>query len=452
MLLVIANIFVLSVELYYTQGKDYVNEFIDSGTVEEKCATVDGKIENFKEAVEYIKENDKSFYRITKKDTTYENLSIIYDYNPIQLYFSLGNGNVYNLSCNLEDNCYSHTKCVNGGDRRTKFTTLLSNKYFICDKDDSRYIPYGYTFYHQIENTLIYRNENYIPLGIIYDSYITKEQYESLSPLEKEDALLTTVMLEDKNKVNISNVQNITINKPINLKYREIGDLIQNNTLNIIKNNESIELIIDEIPANCELYLSIDNLKYDSGNNRTDFKITAQIDGITNSEDVKDFISSAYYMDNPNFLMNLGITKENQDNRLKLTFNKKGTYSFDGLQILAISMEEYEEKVEKLNANAMQNISYGNNYISGTINSNNDGILQITTSYSNGWKAYVDGNEIEVFKVNEAFIGINVEAGEHTVEFKYETPYLKLGFIFSVIGIVGFVCIIVSDRKRKNNI
>lgn len=449
MILVIANIFIVSAALYYPQGKGYVEEFIESGTVEENCASVNGKIENFREAIEYIKANDESFYRITKKDTTYENLSIIYDYNPTQLYLSLGNGNVYNLSNDLEDNSYSHTKCVNGADRRTQYTTLLSNKYFICDKEDSRYIPYSYVLYHEIGNTLIYINENHLPVGIVYDSYITEEQFENLTPLEKADALITTAMIEDDYNVNISNNETIRIDKPISLDYTVKENKISDNTINITKNNESIELVIDDIPTNYELYLSISNLKYTSDTNKTDFKITAKINGITNSEDVKDFISSAYYMNNPDFLMNLGITTENQDNSLKLTFNKKGTYTFDSLQILAVSMEKYEEKIDKLNTNAMQNITYGDNYISGTINSNNNGILQITTSYSDGWKAYVDGKETEVLKVNEAFIGINIEAGEHTVEFKYETPYLKLGIVFSILGILAYVSIIIIEKKEK---
>ncbi len=449
MTIVIFNIFVNSAYLYFPQAKGYVEEFIQSGTVEKNCASVNGNIGNFKEAVEYIKANDNSFYRITKKDTTYENLSIIYEYNPIQLYFSLGNKNVYSLSRCLEDNCYTHTRCVNSGDRRTKFTTLLSNKYFVCDREDSRHVPYGYTLYHEIEDTLIYINENHLPVGVVYNSYITKEQFESLSPLEREDSLITTAMVEDKNNVNVKN-SNIKIEKPISLGYKVKDNKITDNTIKITKDNESIELIIDNIPENYEIYLSIKNLEFDSENERTDFKITAKIEGITNFEEVKDFISSAYYMYNPDFLMNLGITKKNQDNSLKLIFNKKGTYTFDNLQILAVSMEKYEEKINSLSMNVLQDISYGDNYISGKINSDSNGILQITTSYSDGWKAYIDGKETEVFKVNEAFIGINVEEGEHTVEFKYETPFLHLGAVFSIIGILGFIVIIFIDKKKNN--
>lgn len=449
--LVIVNIFVLSSSLYFPKGKGYVKEFIESGTVEENCSNVNRKIENFDEAIKYIKENDKEFYRIAKKDISYQNLSIIYDYNPIQLFLSLGNQSVYNLSCYLDDNCYTSTRCVNGADRRTKYTTLLGNKYYICDIKDSRYVPYGYNLYHEIGNTQIYINQNYLTIGIVYDSYIYKEQFEQLSALEKEDSLITTAMIEN-NEDNIEIKNNrIKIDTPSKLQYTVKDDRIINNTINISKKNETIELSIENIPENCEIYLSIKNLKYISDNNNTSFKIKAKLDGIFNSEEVQDYISSAYYMDNPDFLMNLGITKEDQDNHLQITFSKKGRYTFDDLEILVVDMNKYENKIDKLKTSVMEYIEYGNDYILGTVDVSDKGILQITTSYSDGWKVYIDGEEQEVIKVNEAFIGTVIEEGNHIVEFRYETPYLKLGIIFSIVGIFGYIFIILKSKNRNKD-
>ena len=152
-------------------------------------------------------------------------------------------------------------------------------------------------------------------------------------------------------------------------------------------------------------------------------------------------------MENPNFLMNLGITKENQGNKLKLTFNKKGTYTFDDLKILAVDMKKYQSKINNLKTNVMENIKYGNNYISGTVNLTKNGILQITTSYSDGWKVYIDGKEKEVIRVNKAFIGTIIEAGEHVVEFKYETPYLKSGVVFSILGFILYIVLVMVENK-----
>lgn len=446
---VIANIFILATSLYSSKGKGYAEEFIKSGTVLEKCSNANEKIENFKEAIEYIKQNDKSFYRIAKKELSYQNLSIMYEYNPIQLYLSIGNGSVFDLSDSLEDNSYSSTKCVNGADRRTKYTSLLANKYYICDRKHIRYVPYGYSLYHEIGNTLIYINENYLPIGIVYDSYITKEQFENLSALEKEDSLITTAMIENTENINIENNIDIRVDTPSKLNYTVKDNKTVNNSINITKNNESVELIINNIPSDVELYLSINNLKYIVDNNTTDFKITAKLDGISNSEDVKNRISSAYYMENPNFLINLGITKENQSNKLKVTFSRKGIYTFDSFEIFAVSMKNYEEKINKLKRNVMGNIEYGNNYIIGTVDLDKNGILQITTSYSDGWKAYVDGKQVEVLKVNEAFIGINIKEGYHTIRFEYETPYLKLGIVFSILGLIAYISLILISRKNK---
>ena len=168
---------------------------------------------------------------------------------------------------------------------------------------------------------------------------------------------------------------------------------------------------------------------------------------IKNSEDVKNKISSAYYMENPNFLINLGVTKKEQSNKLKITFNKKGTYIFDSFEILAVDMLKYEKKIEKLNV--LKDVEYGNDYITGKTDTKDKGILQIATSYSDGWKAYVDDKEVEVLKVNKAFIGIKLDSGIHNVRFEYETPYLKLGIIFSLIGVFLYIYLILLNKKHR---
>lgn len=445
--LVIINIFVISFALYSTQGKGYVEQFIDNNSVDNRYATVNGKIQNYKEAIEYIKQNDKSFYRIGKTVTGYQNLSVIFDYNPIETYVSLGNGYVYDLSCGLEDRCYTATRCVNSADRRTKFTTLLGNKYYICDKENSNYIPYGYRLYHQIDDTHIYINDNALSVGILYDNYITLEEFKELSPLQKEDALLSTVVIEnDVNNIRKEeNIKEKTV-LPIELKYKVQDDMIENNSIKTIKKNQEVILNIEGIIPDTELYLSIKNLKYETKSQDTDFKLTATFNGIKSSEEVLDCVSSPYYMCNPNFLINLGITKREQSNELKIKFDNKGIYTFDKLEILAVPMEDYTAKVNQLKQ--MTNIQYGSDIISGEISTDTKGILQLTTSYSDGWKAYVDNKEVELLKVNEAFIGCEVESGNHKIRFEYETPYLKLGIITSIIGTLGYIAIIVLEKRK----
>ena len=96
--------------------------------------------------------------------------------------------------------------------------------------------------------------------------------------------------------------------------------------------------------------------------------------------------------------------------------------------------------------------------ISGTIYANSSGILQISTSYTSGWKAFVDGKETDTINVNTGFIGIPLNQGEHKIRLEYNTPYLKIGTYLSCIGLILIIFVFIIDsiyhlnerRKKKN--
>lgn len=54
--------------------------------------------------------------------------------------------------------------------------------------------------------------------------------------------------------------------------------------------------------------------------------------------------------------------------------------------------------------------------------------------YDSGWSATVDGEPVEIEKVNVGFMAVRVPEGEHTIRFEYETPGLSVGIL------VTFVC------------
>lgn len=450
-LLIICNIWTTSYGLYRGNKKNsgYAKEFLNNHSIVEQSNTLKGKMKHFKEAIDYIKENDKDFYRIAKCDATNQNTSILYDYHGIQSFLSIGNGSVYDFTRSLEDTNHSSTLCINGADRRTQAMTMLGTKYYICGKKAVAYVPYGYELYKEIGDTQIYKNKHNVSVGIFYDNYLLKEEYNKLSPLQREQALLTSAVIEEDNHL-VEKQKNIQehVNNMVRLNYKEKGNKIQNNEINAKSNNEKVTLIVDDIKPNTEIYLSIKNLKYTSKRTRKDFQVKASFNGVSNSESVLDKLSSAYYVEDPDFLMNLGVAKEKANDELKITFNNKGKYSFDNIEVYAVPMEQYEEKVSKIKQNEMKNIVYGNQFIKGELNNQKNGILQISTSYSDGWKAFIDGKETEVIKVNKGFIGIVVEAGKHEIEFRYETPYLKLGIVLSIIGTIALIGVIIFEKTN----
>lgn len=79
---------------------------------------------------------------------------------------------------------------------------LLSVKYYL-DYDGNAAIPEGFQYLQTENNVAIYENENYIPMGFVYDSYCLEEQMGDLRPEERAKGLLSTLVIQsaDEDKV-----------------------------------------------------------------------------------------------------------------------------------------------------------------------------------------------------------------------------------------------------------
>jgi len=74
--------------------------------------------------------------------------------------------------------------------------------------------------------------------------------------------------------------------------------------------------------------------------------------------------------------------------------------------------------------------------------------------YSEGWNAYVDGKKTDYVKTNYALRGMSVPAGNHTIEFKFEPPSYERGRMFTNIGQVIVLVLLITGifieiRNRK---
>ena len=60
------------------------------------------------------------------------------------------------------------------------------------------------------------------------------------------------------------------------------------------------------------------------------------------------------------------------------------------------------------------------------------GLLMLSEVYYPAWKAYVDGRPVPLYRANYLLRAIPVPAGEHTVELRYESWYLRMGMAISL--------------------
>jgi hypothetical protein len=97
--------------------------------------------------------------------------------------------------------------------------------------------------------------------------------------------------------------------------------------------------------------------------------------------------------------------------------------------------------------------SYKPNHLKYVSNNNNLGFGVFSEMYyENGWKATVDGKETEIVRVNYVLRGIQIPAGKHTIEFKFEPQVVKTGSTITLISCIGMLFLLVGGiyvEKKK---
>ncbi len=80
--------------------------------------------------------------------------------------------------------------------------------------------------------------------------------------------------------------------------------------------------------------------------------------------------------------------------------------------------------------------------------SNKDELVFFSIPYEKGWSAKVNGEPVQIEKVNIGFMAVRVPAGEISeIEFNYFTPGFKIGSISSLLFTILFIAYIFITRK-----
>lgn len=87
--------------------------------------------------------------------------------------------------------------------------------------------------------------------------------------------------------------------------------------------------------------------------------------------------------------------------------------------------------------------SYKPNHLKYTSSNSNEGFAVFSEMYyENGWKATIDGKELGIFRVNYVLRGLQIPAGKHTIEFKFEPEVVKTGSTIALVSFVGMLLLL----------
>ncbi len=421
-------------------GGDYVDTFLDASDIESSYTDYSSAM-----AADL---DEGSFYRVEME----EDRTNVNGYNHVNgtgFWWSMVPQDTMDYYTKLAlssvpQNCY-----VFGLDGRTGLMELASVKYYTRPAEEDGLIPYGYEEIPSSDDRYqIYENQLALPIGYTYTDYISASDYAEMNGVEKEQALLQGVVLEEPLE-GFPEINVISDYKALDYEItQETGLTWDDDRFEVVDSDGELEISV-VIPGNYEIYLYLVGTELDEQVERMTLRAT-RVSGessVSGSAQVTSrSFSWAEFQDD--VAINLGCGLEGE-NTITLKFNKQGILYCNEMQILAVPMSAYEECADKLGECVLENVEMGDDKISGTISLPEERILQLSVPYSEGWKAYVDGEEVTVLKSDVMYMAIPLSSGDHVVEFCYETPYLRLGVIASVVTVVLFaVYEILQYRKR----
>jgi len=73
--------------------------------------------------------------------------------------------------------------------------------------------------------------------------------------------------------------------------------------------------------------------------------------------------------------------------------------------------------------------------------------------YKDGWNAFIDGKEVPHFRADYALRALNIPAGKHIVEFKFQPQVVKTGSTIALFSSIAMVFLITGGLyfERKKN-
>ena len=273
----------------------------------------------------------------------------------------------------------------------------------------------------------VYKNPNALPIAFMADKSILDVTLDKKNPFNNQNKLLSHLISDEYTEF----FKKIDIDKtlPENAKQGSYGEHTKYTPIEQGKNSH-IEYIFDA-PNNDIIYLYMPS----SYERRVNLWLN------------KDFLD--YYFEGGNMVIQtLGRFEPNEEISLIVTITEdKNEVLFKDVLLYHLDEEKFNEAITQLKSHGLNMTSFSEDHIEGTITADKDGIMFTTLSWEPGWTIKVDGEKVEPVKVCDALIGVELTAGEHTIEMTFFPEGLSLGIILSICGIITIIIIAISEKK-----
>lgn len=391
-------------------------------------------ISDINTSINKINKEDNEFYRTNNLVSTFETSNKIYNTS----YYTT---NIYSSTYN-----YDYLEFV----RKVFKINVPDDNYFYVSSSSNnlfnRYmgVKYIYSYYNpglgyrKIANNL-YKNDNVYPIIYATSNTLSEEKFDNLEYPYNIETLFKNVIVKNSDNVNLDNhiyKENITykiISKDDNINIENISN--NQYIINVNDKTGYMKIKLDKKLENKVLFITLKGL---SKNSKKNGNI-----GISINNNKNLLTSEGWIYPNYNNDFHYVITADEIE-YLNVEL-MRGKYTIDDIEIYIID-NEYLDKPEIDEFNLTE---FKDDTIKGNISITNDGYLTTTIPYDKGFTIKVNGRVVEYEKVNKAFIGLPITKGDKEIEISYKSPLLKEGKIISIISLIPFAYMVITDYKKK---
>lgn len=360
----------------------------------------------------------------------------------------------------LVGNSYGYSKRVYmlSNDNRAGLDYLYGVRYFLGDDTTNgrtgadEYADYGFEHEETIDGVHVFRNKYDAGLGFAYDKCISRSEFEKLTPLQREQALLQAVVIPDEFMKDVD-IESVTVDDietdVTDVKYEVTGTdgvAIDGGRITASKEDASFTIRVNDAPAG-QLIVSFDNLIRGSDETSRSFKLKCENERLSESADNEQTNQSIYNVRDYN--LNMGYY-DGYSGEIRVTLSEAGEYSFDDIRISSMNMDIYDKYAGERSQELYRVEEYDDSSVKGTVDLQEKGIVFFSIASCGNWDVYVDGSKADkIVGTNVAFMGVEADRGHHEIELRYNNSLAVKGMITSLAGLVIGLAIALIHRRKK---
>lgn len=435
----------LAVSLTVCIALNCSDKFVKRSDVDELyCEDVESLVDNTLDA-------DKGVYRFAENSSSELMVNRVFrtDYLTTNIYSSLSNPDYRNFRFfSSGSEVGSRNNAIHRQPLNVVFDALMGCRYRLV-KDDP--ILFGEKLVDSAGGYSVYKNDFALPLGFASSDIMSADNYRRLQYELQQEAILSNIIVpKEYNEPGRPAVHT----KSFDIDFSGLDDYA-----GIEYNNRTYSIVSDKI---IKAKLPLDKPVEDGvliitafADNRIG-RISAQKDVILRINGMSNKLTDPKWRyNNGNYVFSYVISSDKPITELDMEFSA-GTYNISGLEAFVMEGSVLRNAMENKDPFIIDTEAPLGDELSGSIDVRKDGWFNITLPYDKHFDITLDGEKVDYYRTDLAFIGFPIEAGKHYIEISYHAPLKREGQYVTAFGgaaalllLIAFGAADIRARKRE---